>query len=117
MCSKSANCLTLSKNIDIVRQLVRSQLQFTLWYYCAAVLSYKSPFVAPFGKKSEATAKKCEFAVANSDHVTALKAYQAYSKAAQQGRGAAFRFCSDNFMSSKTIEVRFSLKYAHTQGM
>ena len=74
-------------------------------FVCAAILSYKSPFVAPFGKKAEATAKKCEFAVGNSDHVTTLKAYQAYSQAAQKGRGSAQLFCSDNFISGKTIEV------------
>lgn len=41
----------------------------------AACLSYKSPFSAPFNKRDEADAKKKDFAVANSDQLTALKAY------------------------------------------
>lgn len=41
----------------------------------AACLSYKSPFSAPFNKREEADSKKKEFAVANSDQLTALKAY------------------------------------------
>lgn len=42
----------------------------------AASLSYKTPFVAPFGKKEQAMAKKKEFAVGHSDHLTVLRAYK-----------------------------------------
>lgn len=42
----------------------------------AACLSYKSPFVAPFGNKDQADSKKKEFSIANSDQLTTLKAYQ-----------------------------------------
>lgn len=42
----------------------------------AACLSYKSPFVSPFSKRKEADAKKKEFAVSNSDHLTVLSAYK-----------------------------------------
>lgn len=42
----------------------------------AAALSNKSPFVTPFGKKEQATAKKKEFAIGHSDHLTVLVAYR-----------------------------------------
>lgn len=41
----------------------------------AACLSYKSPFVAPFGKKDQANAKRKQFGVSNSDQLTILMAY------------------------------------------
>jgi hypothetical protein len=42
----------------------------------AACLSYKSPFVVPFGKKEQADLQKREFATSNSDHLTVLNAYK-----------------------------------------
>lgn len=42
----------------------------------AACLSHKSPFVSSFERKHELNIKKKEFAVANSDHLTTLKAYK-----------------------------------------
>lgn len=42
----------------------------------AACLSYKSPFVSPFGKKDQANAKRKIFASGNSDQLTVLKAYK-----------------------------------------
>lgn len=45
----------------------------------AACLSFKSPFVTPFNKKAEANNRKSLFAICNSDHLTALKAYRVKS--------------------------------------
>lgn len=42
----------------------------------AACLSYKSPFVSPFGKKDLVDAKKKKFAAGFSDHITVLLAYK-----------------------------------------
>lgn len=42
----------------------------------AASLSNKSPFLSPFNKRNVAEAKKKEFAICNSDHLTVLNAYQ-----------------------------------------
>lgn len=42
----------------------------------AACLSYKSPFVSPFGKKEEANKKKKSFSVGFSDQITTLMAYK-----------------------------------------
>lgn len=41
----------------------------------AACLSYKTPFINPFSNKELAYAKKKEFAIADSDQLTILKAY------------------------------------------
>ncbi|WAR00710.1 DHX57-like protein [Mya arenaria] len=70
----------------------------------AASLSFKSPFVTPFGKKHEADEKKLEFAAGNSDHLTMLNAYNS------RGGGEAFRFCQDNFLSKKSLEMLASMK-------
>lgn len=42
----------------------------------AASLSNKSPFLSPFNKRDVAEAKKREFAICNSDHLTVLNAYK-----------------------------------------
>lgn len=42
----------------------------------AACLSFKSPFLSPFGKREEADKKKKSFAVGYSDHITVLMAYR-----------------------------------------
>lgn len=44
----------------------------------AACLSYKSPFVSPFGKKEEAMKKKKSFSAGFSDQITTLMAYKVY---------------------------------------
>ena len=46
----------------------------------AACLSHKSPFVSSFERKNELNVKKKEFAVANSDHLTTLKAYKVINR-------------------------------------
>lgn len=42
----------------------------------AACLSYKTPFVSPFSKLKEASAKKKQFSCSNSDQLTVLNAYK-----------------------------------------
>jgi ATP-dependent RNA helicase DHX57 len=42
----------------------------------AACLSHKSPFITSFDKKHDVNAKKKEYATANSDQLTTLKAYK-----------------------------------------
>ncbi|KAK3581847.1 hypothetical protein CHS0354_009735 [Potamilus streckersoni] len=76
----------------------------------AACLSFKSPFVAPFGKKEEATQKKQEFAEGNSDHLTMLSAYRKWQDARKAGSHAAYSFCQENFLSQRTLEMLASMK-------
>ncbi|XP_053396236.1 putative ATP-dependent RNA helicase DHX57 [Mercenaria mercenaria] len=76
----------------------------------AACLSFKSPFVTPFGKKHEATEKKLEFAAGNSDHLTMLNAYNAWKEARKNSGHEAYRFCQDNFLSKRSLEMLSSMK-------
>lgn len=76
----------------------------------AACLSFKSPFVAPFGKKHEATEKKLEFAAGNSDHLTMLNAYRGWLVARKNSSHEGYRFCQDNFLSQRTLQMLSSMK-------
>ncbi|KAH3859109.1 hypothetical protein DPMN_101756 [Dreissena polymorpha] len=76
----------------------------------AACLSFKSPFLTPFGKKHEATEKKLEFAAGNSDHLTMLNAYNGWLDARRRGNAEAYHFCQDNFLSKKSLEMLSSMK-------
>ncbi|KAL4238484.1 ATP-dependent RNA helicase [Mactra antiquata] len=76
----------------------------------AACLSFKSPFVSPFGKKVEATEKKLTFAAGNSDHLTMLNAYNAWKDARKNGHQESYRFCQDNFLSKRSLEMLCSMK-------
>ncbi|XP_069688827.1 putative ATP-dependent RNA helicase DHX57 [Periplaneta americana] len=76
----------------------------------AACLSYKSPFVAPFAKKEQADIRKKEFATANSDQLTVLKAYKSWLKACSQSRYAGQVFATENFLSWRTLVTLADIK-------
>lgn len=77
----------------------------------AACLSYKNPFVAPFGKKAEADAKRKEFSCANSDQLTILKAYRKWQEVMKHGNQAAFNFTNENYLSHKTLLMLGDIKH------
>lgn len=77
----------------------------------AACLSYKSPFVTPFGKKEEANAKKREFSMGYSDHLTTLRAYQKFQEANNRSYMAGVNFCNENFLSRKTLVTLADTKH------
>ncbi|KAL4711140.1 hypothetical protein ACJJTC_009511 [Scirpophaga incertulas] len=77
----------------------------------AACLSHKSPFVAPFGKKSEAGAKRKEFAWSNSDQLTTLRAYRKWQHAMKRSSHAALVFANENFLSHKTMMMLADIKH------
>ncbi|XP_050100342.1 putative ATP-dependent RNA helicase DHX57 [Anopheles aquasalis] len=77
----------------------------------AAILSYKSPFVAPFAKRDEADNRKRQLAIANSDHLTMLNAYRRWMVAAQRSRYAGQCFAEENYLSSKTLTTIGEMKY------
>lgn len=77
----------------------------------AASLSYRSPFVSPFGKRTEATRKKQEFAVRNSDQLAALSAYNAWRSASRVSYKAGVNFVQENFLSGKTLSTLVSMKH------
>lgn len=76
----------------------------------AACLSYKTPFVSPFAKRKEADAKKKEFALGNSDHLTVLNAYRRWLVAANRSRHASTCFANENYLSYKTLETLVEIK-------
>ncbi|CAG9123234.1 unnamed protein product [Plutella xylostella] len=77
----------------------------------AACLSHKSPFVSPMGKKGEADAKKREFAFANSDQLTTLRAYRKWQEAMKRSTHAALVFANENFLSHKTLLMLADIKH------
>lgn len=77
----------------------------------AACLSYKSPFVAPFGKKDQANGKRKQFAVSNSDQLTILMAYNKWKESMSKSRQAGFVFAQENYLSSKTLQTLTEIKY------
>jgi len=81
----------------------------------AASLSFKSPFVSPFGLKKESDEKRKEFAMCNSDYLTMLNAYNSWIKAKEQGQHKAYLFCQENFLSVKSLQMLSSLKQQYVE--
>lgn len=77
----------------------------------AASLSYKSPFVCPFGKKNEANLKKRDFAMGHSDHITVLRAYKKFQEANAKSYQAGMNFANENFLSRKTLVTLADTKH------
>lgn len=77
---------------------------------CAS-LSHKSPFVSPFTKRQEADARKRQFAIVNSDHLTVLNAYRKWRDACKKSRYAGQVYADENYLSLKTLETIGEMKY------
>ncbi|KAF5277617.1 hypothetical protein FQA39_LY06110 [Lamprigera yunnana] len=77
----------------------------------AAFLSFKNPFVSPFGKKEQAMAKKKEFSIGNSDHLTVLRAYKKWQEVSSKSYYGGRNFANENFLSLKTLEMLADIKY------
>lgn len=71
----------------------------------AAILSSKSPFVAPFGQRNQADTIRRAFRKGDSDLLTVYNAYTAWKRVCQSatGGGAEFQFCRKNFLSPQTL--------------
>ncbi|KAK5643786.1 hypothetical protein RI129_007631 [Pyrocoelia pectoralis] len=77
----------------------------------AAFLSFKNPFISPFGKKEQAMAKKKEFSVGNSDHLTVLRAYRKWQDINSKSYMGGKNFANENYLSLKTLEMLADIKY------
>ncbi|CAH0561131.1 unnamed protein product [Brassicogethes aeneus] len=77
----------------------------------AACLSFKSPFVSPFGKRDEADAKKKKFAVGCSDHITMWNAYKKWLTVYKKSPFAGRNFAGENFLSQKTMVTIADIKH------
>lgn len=72
----------------------------------AAVLSSKSPFVAPFGQRSQADTVRLAFRRGDSDLLTVYNAYLAWKRVCQSSASAGgqeFQFCRKNFLSPQNL--------------
>ncbi|XP_036135386.1 ATP-dependent RNA helicase DHX29 isoform X1 [Molossus molossus] len=70
----------------------------------AAVMTEKSPFTTPIGRKEEADLAKSALAVADSDHLTIYNAYLGWKKARQEGGyRSETAYCRRNFLSQTSL--------------
>ncbi|ELQ39414.1 pre-mRNA-splicing factor ATP-dependent RNA helicase PRP43 [Pyricularia oryzae] len=72
----------------------------------AAILSSKSPFVAPFGQRSQADTVRLGFRRGDSDILTVYNAYLSWKRvclAATGNSSQEFQFCRKNFLSQQTL--------------
>ncbi|KAK1781419.1 P-loop containing nucleoside triphosphate hydrolase protein [Copromyces sp. CBS 386.78] len=71
----------------------------------AAILSSKSPFVAPFGQRQQANTVRMGFRKGDSDLLTVYNAYQSWKRVCQSSTsgGAEFQYCRKNFLSPQTL--------------
>lgn len=76
-----------------------------------ACLSHKSPFVSPFSKRQEADARKRQFAIGNSDHLTVLNAYRRWKEAKKKSRYAGQNYADENYLSIRTLEMLGEIKF------
>ncbi|KAL1783101.1 ATP-dependent RNA helicase Dhx29 [Sigmodon hispidus] len=70
----------------------------------AAVMTEKSPFTTPIGRKDEADLAKSSLAVADSDHLTIYNAYLGWKKAQQEGGyRSEITYCQRNFLNRTSL--------------
>lgn len=75
----------------------------------AAILSSKSPFVAPFGQRSQADQVRKGFKRGDSDLLTVYNAYLSWKKVCQT-QTHDFQYCRKNFLSPQTLSNIEDLK-------
>ncbi|XP_074993757.1 ATP-dependent RNA helicase DHX29 isoform X5 [Calonectris borealis] len=70
----------------------------------AAVMTEKSPFTTPIGRKDEADLAKSSLAIAVSDHITIYNAYLGWKRARQEGGyRAEMTYCRRNFLNRTSL--------------
>ncbi|RMB95416.1 hypothetical protein DUI87_28138 [Hirundo rustica rustica] len=70
----------------------------------AAVMTEKSPFTTPIGRRDEADLAKSSLAVAVSDHITIYNAYLGWKRARQEGGyRAEMTYCRRNFLNRTSL--------------
>ncbi|RDL38031.1 p-loop containing nucleoside triphosphate hydrolase [Venustampulla echinocandica] len=75
----------------------------------AAILSSKSPFVAPFGARGQADTIRLSFRRGDSDLLTVYNAYLAWKRVCLSN-SSEFQFCRKNFLSQQTLSNIEDLK-------
>ncbi|XP_059689299.1 ATP-dependent RNA helicase DHX29 isoform X3 [Gavia stellata] len=78
----------------------------------AAVMTEKSPFTTPIGRKDEADLAKSSLAMAVSDHITIYNAYLGWKKARQEGGyRAEMTYCRRNFLNRTSLLTLEDVKH------
>lgn len=77
----------------------------------AACLSYKTPFVAPFGQREKANKARQKFAMGMSDQMTVLLAYNKFQEANKKGYFAGLNFAKENYLSHRTLLTISDVKF------
>ncbi|KAH8685702.1 ATP dependent RNA helicase-like protein [Tricladium varicosporioides] len=68
----------------------------------AAILSSKSPFIAPFGARAQADTIRLSYRRGDSDLLTVYNAYLAWKRVCLSN-GSEYQFCRKNFLSQQTL--------------
>ncbi|XP_044748231.1 putative ATP-dependent RNA helicase DHX57 [Coccinella septempunctata] len=77
----------------------------------AACLSFKSPFLNPFGKRDQANAKKMNFASGFSDQITVYTAYKKWLQVYKKSTAGGRNYANENFLSFRTLISIADIKY------
>ncbi|XP_011642298.1 putative ATP-dependent RNA helicase DHX57 [Pogonomyrmex barbatus] len=80
----------------------------------AACLSHKSPFNVPFELRKEIN-PKLKFLVANSDHLTILRAYTEWRAACSNSKSAGKTFAKENYLSIYTLHTLADMKHQYLE--
>ncbi|KAF4636925.1 hypothetical protein G7Y89_g1157 [Cudoniella acicularis] len=75
----------------------------------AAILSSKSPFIAPFGARAQADTIRMSYRRGDSDLLTVYNAYLAWKRVCLNS-GSEYQFCRKNFLSQQTLSNIEDLK-------
>eukprot|EP00039_Didymoeca_costata_P003149 m.65483 g.65483 ORF g.65483 m.65483 type:complete len:1368 (+) comp11739_c0_seq1:318-4421(+) len=80
----------------------------------AACLSYRSPFVTPFGRMEEADEKKKQYTADQSDHLAMLRCYEAWMDLGLSVK-EQIAYCNENFLSHKTFMMLGDIKRQYAE--
>ncbi|CAD7922974.1 unnamed protein product [Amoebophrya sp. A120] len=105
--TNSSSSSSARRGVGLLEQDTSSNIHPDLLSICAT-LSFKTPFVLPFGKEKEADAAKLNFGFGLwSDHLLFAKVYFEFANKfhCQPHGGGFYDWCDRNFLSSKTLEM------------
>ncbi|KAK6516447.1 hypothetical protein TWF506_006354 [Arthrobotrys conoides] len=76
----------------------------------AAILSSKSPWVQPFGKREQAEATRLTWKTGDSDLLTTYSAYSGWRRAVETKGVNEFEFCNKNYLSFRNLSAIEEMK-------
>lgn len=76
----------------------------------AAILSSKSPWVQPFGKREQAEATRLTWKTGDSDLLTTYSAYSGWRRAVETKGVNEYEFCNKNYLSSRNLAAIEEMK-------